>query len=91
MDKIQAYRRVLQILSETPDYKDIVFRIASANPEVLVELFDGSILNQVAKIYVHSGKIPAIREYRAAMNSTLKEAMDAVEALAVSQGLEQPK
>lgn len=90
MDKIQAYRRVLQILSETPDYKDIVFRIASANPEVLVELFDGSI-NRIADIYVHDGKIPAIRKYRAAMNSTLKEAKDAVEALAASRGLEQPK
>jgi ribosomal protein L7/L12 len=87
MDKVQAYQRAIQILAITTDFKDLVYKIAVNNPEALVNQYDGKFLDFIADLYVNQGKIPAIKEYRAAMNASLKDSKDAVETLAKERNL----
>lgn len=84
------YKRAIELLSTMVDFKDVVFKIAALNPEIIVNVFDGEMLDRIAKVYVAQGKIAAIKEHRFINDSSLLDAKTAVERLALERGLNTP-
>lgn len=93
------YKRALEILSRSDvDYRYLVYKIAITRPSALVYIIDGEpirrkkneeeeLKTKCLSLLRAGKKIEAIKEWRYATNIGLREAKDAVEALATEHGI----
>ena len=82
-----SYNKVIPLLNELLDWKSICFQVAAEHPEVFLEAYQASYLDQVQNdvIQVLNGtaanKIKAMKVYRETTGVTLPEAKDYVESI----------
>lgn len=92
MDKLTAHMITEKLLSmKEEDFKQFVFRVALAQPDVFLELtYSGPVsaaaMSQIRGFIEAGKKIPAIKLYREQTGLGLKEAKDAVDTLARHMG-----